>query len=346
MKKKYYILVLAFLCMLVGQSSYAQTSGGDYGWDIDLPEICVGAGCDDDGGSPDSGDPCDIWSSSYDYNTCHGGNNNDTGDPCDPLSSAYNPNQCGGDTGDPCDPYSYAYDYTVCYGETTNPDPPIQIDPEPCDGKLEAENKSNSIPNNIQSSTADALDAASAIDGFEHGITFGKDANGQITQAPIRDGGVYNVPVTQNWPGAFAAVHNHVVDYPPSAGDVYTAVTLVSNNPNFVTSYINLPNGDSYAMVVTNPELAKEFVTKYPKDQTDNNPPEFPIVIFDHLQDLVPIMGSSTEGKINAIVATLDKYKSGISILKKDSVDGSYVKIAIKQTTINGITNYQLINCP
>lgn len=146
--------------------------------------------------------------------------------------------------------------------------------------------------------------------------------------------------------GVEAAVHNHVVDYPPSAGDVYTTVTLVSNNPNFVTSYINLPNVKSYTMVVTNPELSKEFVTKYPKDQIGNNPLEFPTVIFVNIQDLVLKMWSSTEEKINAIVAILDKYKSGISILKKELGDVSYVKIAVKQTTINGITNYQLINCP
>lgn len=162
----------------------------------------------------------------------------------------------------------------------------------------------------------------------------------------MREGGLYNVPITQNWPGAFAAIHNHLVDYPPSAGDVYAAVALISNNPNFSTSYINLPDGSSYAIVVTNPTLAKNFVEGYPADHIGNNPPEFPDAIFNELQDLVTPMGSSIEGRINAIVATLDKYNSGISFLKKDSNDGSYNKISIKLTTNNGITTYQLINCP
>lgn len=338
MRKKYFILALTFLCMLIGQSGYASD------WDEELDEVVVVGNSDDD-----SNDPCDIFSDAYSAFDCPDSNEPyDSGDVCDPYSNTYNEYICYGstDSGDPCDPSSNAYSQSICYGEPTNPDPPVQSDPEPCDGKLEAENKSNSIPNDIQSSAADALESASAVDGFEHGITFGKDANGSITQAPMRDGGVYNVPVTQNWPGAFAAVHNHVVDYPPSAGDVYTAVTLISNNPNFSTSYINLPNGNSYAIVVTNPTLAKNFVTKYPADQIGNNPPEFPDFIFDQLQDLVTQMGSTLEGRINAIVATLDKNNSGISFLKKDSVSGLFEKIAIKQTTINGITTYQEINCP
>jgi hypothetical protein len=161
----------------------------------------------------------------------------------------------------------------------------------------------------------------------------------------MREGGLYNVPVTQNWPGAFASVHNHVVDTPLSSGDIYTAVTLISNNPDFTTSYINLPDGSSYAIIVTDPILAKKFVTDFPSEKIGNNSPEFPDSIFYEMVDYREKTGESVKGKTDALVIMLDNHNSGISILKKDST-GNYEKITIKQTVTNGIKTFQYINCP
>lgn len=149
--KKNYILAFTFLCFLIGQSSYAQLTGGD---DVDggeLDEVCINCDqepdshdvCDQQSSSYDeckcspsscdSNDPCDYGSQAYDYNICYGNGdggtnydycyynpsgcygNQDSGNPCDPSSTAYNPSQCGGDTGDPCDFYSYAYDFLKCF---------------------------------------------------------------------------------------------------------------------------------------------------------------------------------------------------------------------------------------
>jgi hypothetical protein len=109
-----------FLYMLCGQGSYALSSGesnideyGDYNHDgiEQIDDVAVTS-------PEDSHDPCDLWSSSYDYYTCNGMNNSggDSGDPCDPYSCAYNQFLCGGDTGDPCDPGSSTYDLLACYG--------------------------------------------------------------------------------------------------------------------------------------------------------------------------------------------------------------------------------------
>ncbi|MBD0726725.1 hypothetical protein B6A10_16275, partial [Flavobacterium sp. L1I52] len=190
------------------------------------------------------------------------------------------------------------------------------------------------------------LKEATNIDGVEHGITFGRDENGQITQAPMRDGGVYNVPVTQNWPGAFASVHNHVANTPLSTGDIYSAIKLISNNPNFTTSYINLPDGSSYSIVVTDLALAQNFIDKYPADQIPGYSPEFPDAIHNELQDLKDYFGFDLSGRTNALAYILQKYDAGLQILKEDDM-GNYDAITVRiKENLDGSKTYEFINCP
>jgi len=98
---------------------YGQINGGD------LDEVCVN--CDEE---PDSNDPCDVFSTAYNYFICYG--DSDTNDPCDYLSSSYNYDICHGntDSGNPCDPYSYYYNEALCNLNngrgTTEPNPQPQ----------------------------------------------------------------------------------------------------------------------------------------------------------------------------------------------------------------------------
>jgi hypothetical protein len=111
MKKKYYIFVLTFLCLLCGQLSYGFGSeGSDDDWDCgELDEVIINKGfcfeCINELGEviittdadSDSHDPCDPFSNIYDYDVCFG--NNDSGDPCDFNSYAFdecicNPASC------------------------------------------------------------------------------------------------------------------------------------------------------------------------------------------------------------------------------------------------------------
>lgn len=264
MKKKYYILVLTFLCMLVEQSSYAQTSSGDYGWDIDLPELCVGAGCDDGGGGPDSGDPCDPWSSAYDYYTCHGGNNNDSGDPCDPFSNAYNPYQCGGDTGDPCDPYSYAFDYNVCYGEPTNPDP------NPCSETSIAAGvaATNLLESSVVSATMSQMpmlfpsNQPPYSQQLEHGFNI-KNIGGIISTTPIREGTATGLPAADYTVNVVADLHDHPAPgtFAPTAQDLFSLHVKRDAMSGFKTSYVSSFDGNIYALYIDDPIKLKAFVT-------------------------------------------------------------------------------------
>lgn len=134
MKKKYIILALTFLCLLIGQISYSQPSSGDY---QDTNDVCdpQSIAFNDDLCDPDidiTNDPCDIRMESYNpcecdpssCDPCNPFNSNydpmscteDSGNVCDESSSAYNPTLCGySDTGNVCDPFSSAYNYLACY---------------------------------------------------------------------------------------------------------------------------------------------------------------------------------------------------------------------------------------
>ncbi|MFB9063805.1 hypothetical protein, partial [Flavobacterium branchiarum] len=183
-----------------------------------------------------------------------------------------------------------------------------------------------------------------STDGLEHSITLGKDAQGNITQAPMNNGGNSAVKVNTNWSGAFAAIHNHPNSSPLSTGDIYAAVTLNTNNSNFKTSYI-ITGGETYAIVVTDLDAAKAFTVAYPADISPIYPPEFPNVIFDKLQELVNDMGSSTLGKTNAIAYILDQLNSGIILMKQDS-NGQFNPIKNKETKLsNGTSSYTAIPC-
>lgn len=185
-----------------------------------------------------------------------------------------------------------------------------------------------------------SIKAAVSADGFEHSITLGKDSNGKITQAPMNNGtSQYLVKTNTTWAGAFAAIHNHPNGTPMSAGDIYAAVKLNTLRPDFTTTFLVLPDGSMYALVVTDLEAAKAFVTKYPADQLPGYSPEFPTFIFDELQRLVSYMGSTVEGKTEAIAFVLDQNNSGMKLLKQDA-NGDFNPIQTEETIQGGTKIY------
>lgn len=184
-----------------------------------------------------------------------------------------------------------------------------------------------------------------AADGFEHSITLGKDANGQITQAPMNTGGPYNVATNTSWAGAFAALHNHPNNSPVSAGDIYASVKLNEKSGNFTTTFV-LTDGEVYGIVVTDLAAAQAFVTTYPADQLPGYSPEFPNFIFDQIEAIQTsdMTYTSIEGKTQAISIILDKYNSGITLLKQDN-NGNFNPIKMEETVQNGNTMYTQKPC-
>lgn len=186
-----------------------------------------------------------------------------------------------------------------------------------------------------------------SADGNEHSITLGRDVHGNITQAPMNNGSPNIVATNTSWPGAFADIHNHTTNGPPSSNDiVYAAVKKNEINSEHITSFVNLPDG-SYAIVVTDLSAAHNFVVAYPADISLNYPPEFPDAILDEIYSLRYSMGSgsSVENYMRAVSFLLDKYESGITILKQDS-DGNFKPFKIEETVNpDGSKTYTLIPC-
>ncbi len=184
-----------------------------------------------------------------------------------------------------------------------------------------------------------------SLDGLEHSITLGRDTSGNITQSSIRTGGQNAVAVNTSWSGAFASLHNHPNNTQLSAGDIYSSIKLNTMNSNFTTSYI-LTNGQLYSIVVTDLAAAQAFATAYPADQILGYNPEFPDKIFEEIEKIQTsdMKYTSVEGKTQAISFVLDKFNSGITLMKQDST-GDFKPIKMEEIILNGNTVYNQIHC-
>jgi hypothetical protein len=245
----------------------------------------------------------------------------------------YDPNMGGGGGGDPwnTDPW--------------NPDP----EPDPSWENVDPCTKATMITNsNIGSEYRSALNSiiAASSDGLEHSITLGKNGWSQIIQSPMNTGGTHNVKVNTSLLGAFATIHNHPTVSPLSSGDIYTSVTLNTLCGGLETSFIVLPDGSTYAIVVTDLTASQNFVATYPADLVPGYNAEFPDFILDQIKaiETSSMAFSSTEGKTQAISIILDKYNSGIKLMKQDSA-GTFNTIYLEQTINNGVITYKQKPC-
>ncbi|MDX6190501.1 hypothetical protein SGQ83_14155 [Flavobacterium sp. Fl-318] len=191
---------------------------------------------------------------------------------------------------------------------------------------------------------AKAAIIAASSDGKEHSITLGRSTYNEISQAPMNNGGQYNVVTNTTWPGAFAVLHNHPNNTKPSAGDIYASVTLNEKSVFFNTSFV-LTGGEVYAIVVTDLAAAQAFVKAYPAYINPPNTPEFPDSLFYEMEALRPAMGYSQNGLAIAMAYVLDQHNSGITLFKQDST-GDFQPIKIKQITQpNGNKAYTTVPC-
>lgn len=180
-------------------------------------------------------------------------------------------------------------------------------------------------------------------DMHEHSITFGKDTTGQVTISPIINGDPSSGRVNSNWAGAFADIHNHVNDQPPSAGDFYCLVKLNNKNRDYSTRFVVTISGTVYALCVYDLKLANDFIATYPLEQTPGFSPRFPEPIFDDVDKI----STYFEGKgVNRLIAqeralafVLAKYNSGAVLLKQDSAK-NFLAIQTEEITSNGTVSY------
>lgn len=218
------------------------------------------------------------------------------------------------------------------------PSPP---DIDPCGkAKLMTDNATTFSKSNSFTDVKQAISNA-ATDGNEHSITFGKDAIGNITISSMNNGTPLGVKGNSSFPGAFADMHNHPDDTPQSPGDLYGLLGINSLHSQYLTKYVLTQNGIVYALAITNSSLASTFFSTYHFPTGNQN--AFPDPLFDEWSDIFNVWGSTQE---IAMAFILDKYNSGVALLKQDSAGNFHKLGATVSTDSKGNKTYTSHNCP
>jgi hypothetical protein len=186
-------------------------------------------------------------------------------------------------------------------------------------------------------------------DGREHSVTFGKDANDHITASVIIDGDTSKGEVSSDWPGAFADLHNHNNNLPPSAGDLYHLVKINKKHDGYRTRFVLATGKKLYALYLYDQELANDFVNMYLMEQSPGFSPRFPEPIFDEYDRVSIYFEGQGESRIiaqeRAMAFVLSKYHTGIVLLKQDN-QGSFAAIKTGEVEDKGRKTYVVISCP
>lgn len=228
----------------------------------------------------------------------------------------------------------------------STPTPPAQ---DPCAAAKPASQNATDISKSAGYTSGLNKVKAAASDNKEHGVSLNKSSSGVISSTAVSNGGEgsNDQPITT---ATVATMHNHPNGLPPSAGDVYGLISGNGQHKSFTTKYVTLPNGNMYALVITNPLWASRFKVKYPAEQTGNNPPDFPGDLFYEYNYCYSYFNqtlsqSQEDANVSALAFILDKYNAGVALLKYE--DGSFNKLGTIQ--INGSdadATYGKINCP
>jgi hypothetical protein len=185
-------------------------------------------------------------------------------------------------------------------------------------------------------------------DKHEHSITFGRDSNHNISISPIINGDVSNGSVCSDWPGAFADIHNHTNDQPPSAGDLYYLVRLNNKNQLYNSRFVVTKEGAVYVLFVYDLKLANDFLTKHPVDQTPGFSPRFPEPMFEDVDKASAYFEGKGIDRLTAqeraLALVLAKYKSGVILLKQVSI-GNFLSVQTEEKDSGGRIVYVVHNC-
>ena len=286
---------------------------------VDIPTTTYETDCWSDGGD-DNGTTCTSVPITTYYTVCDGGGGGGGGGGNYPPS--------GGGGGSP----------------TPSPSP----QPDPCSVAQPAATNATNIAKTSGYSSGLAAVQSAAKDGNEHAVTLNKNSSGVINATSVSNGGESSssTPISAS---TVATLHNHPNNTPPSAGDVYS---LISGNQKYsanTTKYVTLPNGDIYALVITNLTAATNFATKYPSQQTGNYPPDFPEDLANEFSLCSSTFTSSNNysqenANAAALALILDKYNAGVALLQQS--DGSFTKLGTTSSGSGGSETFKQNNCP
>lgn len=200
---------------------------------------------------------------------------------------------------------------------------------DPCKKAKNAAQKATSVAKiNGYKEGLSKVNVAAAADGKEHSVALNEDASGNIiSPTTVSNGGETNTstPINDN---TYATLHNHTNGSPPSVGDIYGLIKGNSQHSKFTTKFVTLgDNGPVYALVITDPVAANEFLNAYPPDNENS----FPEDLNDEWSNIFNAYGYSQE---IATAYILDKYVKGVALLKQNT-DGSFSRLGATKTDNN-----------
>ncbi|MCT4214240.1 hypothetical protein HZP46_02005 [Elizabethkingia anophelis] len=194
---------------------------------------------------------------------------------------------------------------------------------------------------NIMANVVNKMDENKAASN-EFARSVGRDVDGKYTFSELVEGGVDNASVPSP-PGAYvtnAHTHNDGGS-PPSGVDFYTTLKIADYDNAFIGSYVFAANGDVYMLAVNDRDALRAFLQKYPKSENLGRK-EFNTNT-DFGQDYNKIRDCYTSGRCKGTNSTeqssgveaglayvLEKYKTGISLLKGDK-NGNFKGITTKE---------------
>lgn len=175
----------------------------------------------------------------------------------------------------------------------------------------------------------------------EHIISFGRDSLNMVIFSPLYTGSRSSgrVPEIAN---AFADLHNHPNNTPPSSGDLYGLLRNNIRDRQYSMRFILTPTGALYAFAVKDTAAARGFLIGYPPQQTPGYSPLFPDALLDEYREIQQRYGASEE---MAMAYMLEKYNVGVVLLKQLS-NGTFKTLKTGLSVKRGEKVFTLVDCP
>jgi hypothetical protein len=119
----------------------------------------------------------------------------------------------------------------------------------------------------------------------EHIVAFGEDSSGQVLRSAVSTGSLSSglVPEVTK---AFADLHNHPKNTPPSSGDLYGLLEKVRRSSNYNSRYVITSSGRLYVLVVTDTIAAAAFLRTYPPQKLKGFSPLFPDDLLNEFREI------------------------------------------------------------
>ncbi|WP_018625811.1 hypothetical protein [Niabella aurantiaca] len=239
--------------------------------------------------------------------------------------------------------------YAACIPGGCHPPSALTLPPSPCPSTRSGSANATLLFDHDTCKAALVQIIHAAGDGKEHAVSFGKDRHGNIIRSAVSNGAANTAPLPFV-AHRFADLHNHPENKPPSSGDLYHLIDQATAYDSSYQKFILLPDGTAYALRITDPEAAKNFNTRYPRVAGITNTakgvtyqPTFPRALVNEL-NRIKGWGEATEEA--AIVFMLQKYRTGIALLKRDQ-DGQFRMLhTTLHTRKDGVQAYTVAPCP